>query len=147
MKDLEKIQNLQRENLAVKLSKDEIQSEGFVTLVHSLEVLEQLHSLSPSVIIKDEDELAAYALVMTKEARQLVPALEPMFQLLDNLYYHNRLIKDYNYYVMGQICIAKPLRGKGLFDKLYQKHRELFKDTYDFVVTEIATRNSRSLRA
>jgi hypothetical protein len=30
---------------------------------------------------------------------------------------------------------------------LYQKHREEFRDKYDFAVTEISTANYRSLRA
>jgi L-amino acid N-acyltransferase YncA len=48
---------------------------------------------------------------------------------------------------MGQICVDKAYRGKGVFELLYQKHREIFEKSYDFIVTEISTRNTRSLRA
>ncbi len=38
-------------------------------------------------------------------------------------------------------------RGQGVFDLLYAHHRQLFARQYDFVITEIATRNQRSQRA
>ena len=48
---------------------------------------------------------------------------------------------------MGQVCVDKDYRGKGLFDLLYQKHKEIYQDQYDFVITEVSTRNHRSIRA
>jgi L-amino acid N-acyltransferase YncA len=48
---------------------------------------------------------------------------------------------------MGQICIDKTYRGKGVFKMLYDKHREMNKDVYDFIVTEISTGNLRSIKA
>jgi RimJ/RimL family protein N-acetyltransferase len=48
---------------------------------------------------------------------------------------------------MGQICIAPEHRGRGIFDALYAGHRRHFADAYDLLVTEVATRNGRSLRA
>ena len=61
-----------------------------------------------------------------------------MIQHLDEITYTNKKLSDYNYYVMGQICVDKSFRGKGIFEMLYQKHKELFQDKYDFVVTEIS---------
>jgi RimJ/RimL family protein N-acetyltransferase len=43
--------------------------------------------------------------------------------------------------------VAKEYRSQGLFDLLYQQHRAFFQHKYDFVLTEIATRNTRSMRA
>jgi RimJ/RimL family protein N-acetyltransferase len=51
------------------------------------------------------------------------------------------------YYVMGQICVAAGHRGQGVFDALYQGHRDHHGAAFDRVVTEIATRNVRSMRA
>jgi ribosomal protein S18 acetylase RimI-like enzyme len=48
---------------------------------------------------------------------------------------------------MGQICVDKDYRGQGLFDMLYRHDRELYSNSYDFMVTEISVSNSRSLRA
>lgn len=38
-------------------------------------------------------------------------------------------------------------RGQGLFDKLYQHHRETYSDRFTVFVTDISERNTRSLRA
>ena len=48
---------------------------------------------------------------------------------------------------MGQICVAENYRGKGVFDSLYQKHKELNGSSYDLCVTSVSTRNKRSMRA
>jgi ribosomal protein S18 acetylase RimI-like enzyme len=48
---------------------------------------------------------------------------------------------------MGQICVAKEFRGKGIVNMLYQKHKEMYSAQYDFILTEISTSNKRSLKA
>ena len=48
---------------------------------------------------------------------------------------------------MGQIAVAPSHRGTGVFDALYAEHRARYQERFDLVVTEVATRNTRSLRA
>ena len=96
-----------------------MKTQGFVTLRHDLNVLQQMHELAPTVIIKDDDQVVAYALTMLRECRQLIPDLEPMFALLDQLLWNNKPLNDHRFYVMGQVCIARTYRGKGLFDELF----------------------------
>jgi hypothetical protein len=48
---------------------------------------------------------------------------------------------------MGQICVAAGYRGTGIFDGLYRTMAEQYGDRFDFTVTEVAARNTRSLRA
>ena len=145
--ELEQILRLQKRNLIGNIDMAEIQSQGFVTVDHSPEVLLQMHQLAPSVIIKDDNKVVAYALVMLRECRDLVPSLQPMFVNLDQLEWKGKPLNDYKFYVMGQVCVDKDYRGKGLFDLLYQKHKEIYRDEYDFVITEVSTRNHRSIRA
>ena len=145
--DLQQILHLQNENLVQNIDETEIQSQGFVTLHHNLKILEQMHRLAPSVIIKDNDKVVAYALTMLPECRQLMPDLEPMFSLLDKLSWKDKPLTDYSFYVMGQICVAKQYRGQGLFDKLYAHHKKIYQPQFKLFITEIATRNHRSIRA
>jgi len=140
--ELQQILDLQRRNLARNLSERELAEQGFVTVEHTLEVLRRMHALVPSIVAKDGPELAGYALVMPVECRSFIPVLEPMFQRLEALGTYRR-----RFYVMGQICVASPYRGQGVFDLLYRTHREHLSGRFDSVVTEVATRNSRSLRA
>jgi ribosomal protein S18 acetylase RimI-like enzyme len=151
-KELTRILQLQQKYLVRNIDKEEMQSQGFLTVQHTPELLGKMHSLAPSIIIKDGDEVVAYALVMLRECRQLIPELVPMFNTFDNLEYQRvehegKPLMDFSFYVMGQVCVAKEYRGQGLFDMLYHKHREVYSPQYDFIVTEVATRNTRSMRA
>jgi ribosomal protein S18 acetylase RimI-like enzyme len=145
--ELQQILALQQRNLVQNIDDVEMQAQGFVTVTHSIQVLRQMHDLAPSVIAKDKEKVVGYALVMLRECRELVPSLEPMFKNFDSLMYQDRPLNDYRFYVMGQICVDKNYRRTGLFDQLYQKHKEIYSSTFDFVMTEIATRNHRSIRA
>lgn len=145
--ELQRILALQQENLLTNLSAHEQKDQGFLTLQHTLSLLQQMHKLAPSVIVKDGDELAGYALTMAPDCRRLVPGLEPMYTLLDTLSYKEKPVTDLSYYVMGQVCVDKNYRGQGVFQLLYDFHRQSYANTYAALITEIATRNHRSLRA
>ncbi|MFC0773278.1 GNAT family N-acetyltransferase [Terrimonas alba] len=145
--DLQQILDLQRQNLINRIDESEIKSQGFVTLQHSLKNLEQMNELAPSVIIKDDSKVVGYALTMLKECRQIIPDLEPMFRLFDSLTWNNRPLNSYSFYIMGQVCIHKDYRGKGLFEQLYLHHKKIYSSKFELFLTEIATRNHRSLRA
>lgn len=145
--DLQRILDLQRENLAANIDGDDLRAQGFVTATHSLQSLQQMHELGPSIIAKSGDHLAGYALTMLVEARRCVPILDPMFQLLEQLTWRGRPLRQVLHYVMGQVCIAKPHRGQGLFDALYQGHQAHYRDRFELLATEVSARNPRSLRA
>jgi len=141
--ELAAILELQRANHAANVSASEAAEHGFVTVVHDLALLEQMHAVAPSIAAFDPAAgaaLAGYALVMPVECRALVPVLAPMFDRLDALGVRH-------YYIMGQICIAKRYRGRGVFDALYAEHRAQLAPRYARCVTEVATRNTRSMRA
>jgi ribosomal protein S18 acetylase RimI-like enzyme len=145
--ELQQVLDLQQHYLVGNIDKDEMKSQGFLTVRHTLGLLQQMHSLAPSIIIKDDNHVVAYALVMLRECRNEIPALLPMFDTLDVLEWRGKPLSEYSFYVMGQICVAKAYRGQGLFDMLYHKHREVYRPQFDCIVTEVATRNKRSLRA
>ncbi len=145
--ELQQILRIQQQNLIENIDNAEMRSQGFVTLRHDAGKLEQMHRLAPAVIIKRDDVVVAYALSMLQECRRLMPGLESMFGLLDQLSWNNKPLKRSRYYVMGQICIEKQYRGQGLFEQLYQYHKKMYRSRFDLFVTEISTRNHRSLRA
>ncbi|WP_345239449.1 GNAT family N-acetyltransferase [Nibrella saemangeumensis] len=145
--DLQQILALQQQNLAKIITPEQQQEQGFVTVVHTLPLLQQMNAAAPQIIAKDGDQLAGYALVMPTSFRSFIPVLQPMFDLLDTLEYDGQLVGSYSYYVMGQICVVEKYRGQGVFDGLYQYHRDRLSADFDLCVTEVATRNTRSLRA
>lgn len=146
-RDLQQILALQRENLTPALSSEEARTQGFVTVEHDLATLERMHALAPSIVARDGERLAGYALAMPLAAQADVPILASLFQLLGTLTWRGRPLPELSHYVMGQVCVAKDYRGRGVFDALYEGHRAEYAARFDLLVTEIATRNTRSLRA
>jgi len=84
---------------------------------------------------------------MTKKFKADIPVLVPMFDKMDEQTYKGKFIRDYNYIVCGQVCVAKEARGQGVFDQMYRHYRDIYSSKYDLILTEIATRNQRSIRA
>jgi ribosomal protein S18 acetylase RimI-like enzyme len=136
-RDLEGILALQRACRAPTV-------DGFVTVQHTLEILRAMHALAPSVVARDASgEVVGYALVMPRQMRALLPILEPMFVMIEQL---PAATKNARWYVMGQIAVAPAFRGQGVFDALYAEHRARYRERFDLVITEVATRNARSMR-
>jgi RimJ/RimL family protein N-acetyltransferase len=137
-RDLEGILALQRANR-------EPTRDGFVTVQHTLELLQTMHALAPSVVARDGNgEIVGYALVMLREVRTLIPILEPMFVMIEQI---PAAVIGERWYVMGQVAVAASHRGTGVFDAMYAEHRARYSGRFDAIVTEVATRNTRSLRA
>lgn len=145
--DLEGILSLQKANLAHGLSVEEMQSQGFVTVNHTFDLLKTLNDRERHVIVKHRDKVVGYVLAMTEQSRYDVPILVPMFDAFDNMHHNNKRVSDQNFIVVGQVCIDKSYRGQGLFDKCYATYRDLYGRKYDFAITEIASTNHRSLQA
>lgn len=145
--DLAGIIELQKSNLPSNLTKEEIAGEGFVTVMHSLEDLEKMNAIEQSIIAKDDDKIIAYLLAMTKKSKADIPVLIPMFENFEKIKFRGKLLSEYNYMVVGQVCVAKSYRGLGILDNCYEEYKKQFKNKYDFAITEIATRNQRSINA
>ncbi|SDL48747.1 L-amino acid N-acyltransferase YncA [Catalinimonas alkaloidigena] len=147
-RDLEGILNLQRLNLPAALSSEELAQQGFVTVQHDLPLLQRMHAAAPSVVaVDDAGEVVSYCLAMLPAFRDDVPVLRPMFQLLDGLSFQNERLGDTTYLVCGQVCVGKPVRGQGAFDRMYAHLQAQYQLQFRYMVTEIAARNARSLRA
>ncbi|MCC9136584.1 GNAT family N-acetyltransferase [Pontibacter silvestris] len=145
--EIESILLLQKANLACNLSAEEIASQGFVTVAHNPELLRKMNEAAPSIIAKDENKVIGYAIAMTQDFKNDVPVLIPMFQAMDKLEYKGKKLHEFSYVVSGQVCVAKEYRGQQVFDQLYHTYKEKYAGQYDLIVTEIASRNSRSLKA
>jgi hypothetical protein len=146
-KELEQIQNLNRQNLKQNLSEHEMQQEGFVSWNYSFELLEKMHQLAPSVIVKEGNEVIGYALVTLKEASSFHADLKKMLMHLQPVTYEGKPLTSYRFYLMGQVCIHKNYRAKGVFPMLYHQHKISYGKEYELLVTEISTKNQRSLKA
>lgn len=146
--DLEGILSLQRENTVEQLPEKDLTNEGFVTVKHSLELLAKMNTDYKHIIsVDNSNKVIAYALIMLKKFRAQIPVLIPMFQMIDDLQFNGSPLARAQYLIMGQICIQKAYRGKGLFRLLYQALVSQMKQDFDYTITEVDTANIRSLNA
>lgn len=145
--EIRQLLSLQQENLPRNISAEEARAQGFVTVEHHYELMRDMNEAERQVIARDGDKVVGYCLVMLPSFVSRIPVLEPMFSLFDSLQYRNRSMNDFCYFAMGQVCVDKAYRGMGVFDGMYLEQRNQYREKYDFVVTEIATRNTRSMRA
>lgn len=145
--ELQQILDLQKKNLRQNVADDEKRSQGFVTMQFTISMLQAMHNRAPSIIVKDDNKVVGYAIVFMPVDRHLYPSLESMFHILEDVYWQNKPLKEFSYYIIGQICVDKEYRGQGVFELLYEKHRETHRHRFDAVITEISTSNHRSIRA
>ena len=143
--ELEEILELQKQNLGENLGEEEKLKEGFVSLKHSFEVLKKMNDACRHCVAKKEGKVVGFVLSMLQSFRNNVPLLIPMFKEIDNAISETNL--SLNYIVMGQVCIDKNVRGKGVFRGLYNYMATEMKGQFDTIITEVDTKNIRSSNA
>ena len=141
--ELYQILEIQKQNLKTVLSETDKQSEGFVTVNHTFEVLKRMNDSCPHCIAKYGDKVIGYALCMLNEFRNDVPELIGMFEYMDGIL-ESKDLSQLNYFIMGQVCIDKSYRKQGLFKGLYGFLKQELKEDFDAVVTEVNIKNTRS---
>jgi predicted GNAT family N-acyltransferase len=145
--EVQGILDLQQQNLREKLDSETIANQGFVTVKHDYPTLKAMNDAEPSIIAKDNDKIVGYCLSMLPQFREAIPTLESLFQLIDEVEYEEKKLKQYSYVVMGQVCVAEEFRGQQIFDKMYYHMQEVLSDRYELCITDISSANARSLRA
>ena len=146
-KDILLLLALQKENLKRNLDAETIESQGFVSFVYSPDDIKGMMQDEPQIIAMDGDDIVGYALTTSLDYAQTVKLLQPLVEKSKTLTYNDTPLSNLRYYIMGQVCVKAGYRGIGIFDALYQGHKEYLSTKYDGVITEIATENKRSLAA
>jgi predicted GNAT superfamily acetyltransferase len=144
---LHQILALQKANLRHVHSAEVEQDQGFVTVHHAFDVLKAMNEQAQHIIALDEGQVVGYALAMTTDFGHKIPELVAMFDMLNDLVYKGQSLSETNYLVMGQVCVAASHRGQGVFQGMYKHYFNVHLSSFDVIVTEIAERNTRSLRA
>lgn len=140
------LKQLQTNNLRRLIGEEEAMKEGFVTSEYALSLLQQMHKIHPSIIVKEGDEVVGYTIVTNKEVYGAHPELDHLFNTLDATEYKGALLKNSNYILIGQVCVAKSHRGQGWVPKMYDYYKSLHAKNYTFLVTDISQANKRSIR-
>jgi hypothetical protein len=145
--DIDALLALQSDNLKKNLDEQTIDSQGFVSFVYTPDVIKGMMASEPQIIAKQGDTIIGYALTTSLDFGKTIPLMQPLIEKSRELYHQIRPLSMLKYYVMGQVCVRHGYRGIGVFDALYQGHKQYLSPRYDCVITEIATENKRSLAA
>lgn len=145
--EISQVLHLQKKYHKDQLNISDRNKNGYVTVVHTFELLDSMKSILPQIIALHEETVVGYALSMSKEMSDWIPVLQPMFKIFEEVSINDVSLKSLNYYVMGQICIDEKFRGKGIFRSLYNQHKRYFSDRFDYCITEVAVRNIKSMMA
>lgn len=138
---------LQQQNLKNNISGTEAEKEGFLTAEYTLEYLKYLHKSHPSVIATENNAVVGYALAAEKTSGLKHDLLADLILTVNNLEYKGQNLEKEDYIVVGQLCVGKAHRGKGLVSLMYNKFRASLQQQYRYCITDIAENNPRSLNA
>jgi len=140
--ELNQILKLQKQNLPRTLSVSEKENEGFVTVDHTFDILKQMNGYCPHVIAKQGEKVVGYALCMHPRFADEIEILKPMFKQIDKVLPNHEI-----YIVMGQVCVDKSYRKMGIFRGLYNFMKQELKENFNYIITEVDAKNTRSLNA
>ena len=119
-------------------------SDGFLTVQYTVDCLQDLvrKGSRPIVALDPEGNLVGYVILVT---RQMVSngLLLSLVEAADQ----DGLLKDSNYIIIAQLCVAPSARGKKLPGMLYDFVSDLHGERYPLAIAEIAQQNERSLNA
>lgn len=143
--ELHEILDLQRINLFANISDEEKLHQGFLTLQHSFEILKKMNDACAHCVAKENGKIVGFALSMLQDFKTDIPLLVPMFTIIDEAIASKKAPS--NYIAMGQICVDKNHRGKGIFRGLYTYMSVEMKGDFAAIITEVDTKNIRSSNA
>jgi GNAT superfamily N-acetyltransferase len=145
--DLVQVRALLEANHARAIDPASWASQGFVTMDYTVEELAGICGPYRHVVAKDGERVVGYALVLLAERGAAFRVLDDMFNKIAAGSIDGEPIRDGSYFVMGQVCIARGYRGKGLFGQLYRALRAQMRGHFAFVITEVSDQNVRSMGA
>ena len=138
---------LQQLNLKNNIDVVTQQSQGYLSFPYTNAILRRMMHDEPQPIAFADGQVVGYALMATLKVCQTIDLMLPLLNMFNQLTFNDKPLSSYRYYVMGQVCVRAGYRGIGVFDALYAQHKTAFAERYDFVVTEIAADNLRSIAA
>ncbi|MBP6912739.1 MAG: hypothetical protein KBB86_02290 [Candidatus Pacebacteria bacterium] len=146
--DISNIIKLQSENLEVNLSNDQ-KGDGFLRLKNSHQEIEDIiNGQGVFIVCYQGNNLAGYVFSINKEYAKKINFFDDFTENIKDVQYKNKNINEYNYCILGQLCIIVQHRGSKVLELLHERLRhELTSKGYEIAVTEIDESNTRSIEA
>jgi len=144
--EIREIRSLQEANLKENVALEDRFSDGFLTAKYDFGFLKSMNDLTPAIIAKQSDLVVGYVLATDRSLLAQHPLLKDLGAQINKVPFGGKLIGGFDYLVVGQLCVAKGVRGKGVAKSLYAQFKATYEKRYPFVVTDIDQDNSASLK-
>ena len=145
-REIQEIRNLQEANLKDSIPLENRLSDGFLTARFSFDFLKAMNDLTPAIIAKQNGVLVGYALATDRTLLAQHPLLNDLGTQINKIPFGGKFIGDFDYLVVGQLCVAKEVHGRGLAQDLYAQFKATYENRYPFAVTDVDRENLASLK-
>ena len=145
--ELVQVHKLLEENLKQNLSYQERKQQGFITINYSLNSLIKLNKITPTIVAIDESKVIGYALSANRNCKGLHKFLDMVIAEVDKTFYNKDLLLESDYVVVGQLCVAKAYRRRGVSQKIYQEFKQEFHQTHPYCLTGVDALNKGSIES
>lgn len=143
--DLADILRLQQENLGQNISEAEKEKQGFVSLETPEKLLREILDQEGITVARINGKVVGYLMPMSVEQCKQALLLHPFIEKFETVKFENKPLNEYRYCILGQVCVDKQYRGKGILEKLYEELKSRLAKKYDIGISEIGANNPRSL--
>ena len=145
-REIQEIRDLQEVNLKENVAAENRLSDGFLTAKYELDFLKAMNGLTPAIIAKQNGLVVGYALATDRSLLAQHPLLKDLGTQINKIPFGGQFIGDFDYLVVGQLCVAKEVRGRGLAQDLYARFKATYENRYPFAITDVDRDNLASLK-
>ncbi len=144
--DYRDILALQSTNFIANLS-DEERSEGFLSAQFTAEQTAQIAEDLGTMVAVVDGRVAGFLCAFRKEYETGSPVIAEMLAAYDRLRFEDRLLRSFQSYIYGPVCIAREQRRRGLLRGLFEAQKRDLSGRFDIGVAFVARNNPHSLSA
>ena len=145
-REIQEIRDLQEINLKENVTSENRLSDGFLTAKYELDFLKAMNGLTPAIIAKQNGVVVGYALATDRTLLAQHPLLKDLGTQINKIPFGGKFVGDFDYLVVGQLCVAKEVRGRGLAQDLYAQFKANYENRYPFAITDVDRENLASLK-
>jgi ribosomal protein S18 acetylase RimI-like enzyme len=145
-REIQEIKDLQKVNLKDNVTAENRLSDGFLTAEYEFDFLKAMNDLTPAIIAKQNCRVVGYALATDRSLLAQHPLLKDLGTQINKIPFGGQFIGDFDYLVVGQLCVAKEVRGRGLAQDLYAQFKATYESRYPFAITDVDRENLASLK-
>jgi hypothetical protein len=144
--DYQAILRLQSSNYVGNLSEEE-RKEGFLSAQFTVNQLDAMSADLGIAIAAVGDDIVGCLCAFRREFEHGSPVVAQMLESYERARLEGKPLIEFNSYVYGPVCVARPYRRRGLLRGLYEFQKKDLAGRFDAGVALVARSNVHSLQA